>query len=95
MTLVEEVYVKGRAEVTAYLVECPGCRGLHALNVYNRNKPIWTFNGDKDKPSFSPSIRATHAGKICHSFIKDGNWQFLSDSTHRLSGKTVPMIEVM
>lgn len=95
MALVEPVYIKGRAEITAYLVECPGCKGLHALNVYNRDKPIWVFNGDEDKPTFSPSIVAKHEGQVCHSFIKEGKWEFLADSTHALRGKTVPMIEVM
>lgn len=28
---------------------------------------------------------------ICHSFIRDGNIQFLGDSTHELAGKTVPL----
>lgn len=28
---------------------------------------------------------------ICHSFVTDGNIQFLSDCTHELAGKTVPM----
>lgn len=28
---------------------------------------------------------------VCHSFIRDGHIQFLSDCTHELAGKTVPM----
>lgn len=28
---------------------------------------------------------------ICHSFVKDGQIQFLSDCTHELAGKTVPL----
>lgn len=31
---------------------------------------------------------------ICHSFIRDGNIQFLSDCTHHLAGKTVPLDEI-
>ena len=30
---------------------------------------------------------------ICHSFVRDGNIQFLVDSTHELAGKTVPIPE--
>ena len=30
---------------------------------------------------------------VCHSFIRDGQIQFLSDCTHELAGKTVPMEE--
>ncbi len=28
---------------------------------------------------------------VCHSFINDGNIQFLNDCTHPLAGKTVPL----
>lgn len=28
----------------------------------------------------------------CHSFLKNGMWQFLNDSAHELAGKTVPMV---
>jgi hypothetical protein len=28
----------------------------------------------------------------CHSFIRDGVWEFLSDSTHTLAGQHVPMV---
>jgi hypothetical protein len=28
---------------------------------------------------------------VCHSFVRDGQIQFLSDCTHHLAGKTVPM----
>lgn len=28
---------------------------------------------------------------VCHSFVRDGQIQFLGDCTHALAGKTVPM----
>lgn len=28
---------------------------------------------------------------VCHSFVTDGNIQFLDDCTHELKGKTVPL----
>lgn len=28
----------------------------------------------------------------CHSFLKAGRWEFLSDSAHRLAGQTVDMV---
>lgn len=27
--------------------------------------------------------------KICHSFVKDGRWQYLADCTHVMAGQTV------
>lgn len=29
--------------------------------------------------------------RICHSFVTDGQIQFLTDSTHELAGQTVPL----
>lgn len=31
---------------------------------------------------------------VCHSFIREGNIEFLSDCTHELAGKTVPMGDI-
>ncbi len=31
---------------------------------------------------------------VCHSFVTDGKIQFLSDSTHKLSGQTVDLPEM-
>lgn len=29
---------------------------------------------------------------VCHSFIRDGRWEFLADCTHDLAGQTVQMV---
>ena len=29
---------------------------------------------------------------VCHSFVRAGRWEFLSDCTHTLAGQTVPMV---
>lgn len=84
--------------VYQYQFMCPGCGVTHAFDKR------WTFNGDLDKPTISPSF-LTHGGRYkpgkglpydtemfrCHSFIKDGMIQFLNDCTHHLKGKTVPL----
>lgn len=36
--------------------------------------------------------RGSKACGVCHSFIRDGQWQFLGDCTHHLAGQTVPML---
>ena len=62
----------------------------------------WTWNGDVDRPTISPSIltRTTMRidGKttdvICHSFVRDGQVEFLSDCTHELAGQLVELLEV-
>lgn len=60
----------------------------------------WTFNGDFDKPTFSPSLNTWITGtngevrSRCHSFIRDGRIQFLGDCTHALAGQTVDLPEI-
>lgn len=33
----------------------------------------------------------THTQGPCHSFVRNGQWEFLSDCAHELAGKTVPV----
>jgi hypothetical protein len=60
---------------------CPGCKCAHWFNN------TWQFNGDVEKPTISPSILVTGT-KRCHSFVKEGNIQFLSDCDHELKDTT-------
>lgn len=72
---------------------CPGCRMHHGVD------DRWNFNGDFDKPTFSPSIKVTapYMGSmkpyICHSFVTDGKIQFLTDCNHELAGQTIEMVD--
>ncbi|MUO27414.1 MULTISPECIES: DUF6527 family protein [Rhizobium/Agrobacterium group] len=84
---------------------CPGCNGLHQVAVGHGPGPRWQWNGDKDRPTFSPSILVTwkepsdnpdefddetkDIPKVCHSFVGSGKIQFLGDCTHALVGQTV------
>jgi hypothetical protein len=48
-----------------------------------------------EAPTFSPSILVrTHDGRICHSYLRDGVWEFLTDSTHHLAGTSVPCVPI-
>lgn len=67
--------------------------------------PRWSWNGLLDKPTLSPSILVAgfapsdEPGEFddatkdkpftCHSFVTNGEIQYLSDCTHQLAGKTV------
>ncbi len=69
---------------------CPGCGFSHSFGE------SWSFNGDYDNPTISPSILVTAPGRDnyrCHSFIKNGQIQFLKDCTHNLAGQTVELPE--
>jgi len=69
---------------------CPGCGYGHAVRIKG-SEPVWQWNGDLNKPTFSPSllVNGTWAEKRCHSFIRDGKIQFLGDCFHHLKGQTV------
>lgn len=74
-----------------WMIFCPGCECAHVLDAR------WTFNGDVVSPTFTPSYlsRGPHGDppveRVCHSFIKDGQIQFMDDSTHALRGQTVAL----
>jgi hypothetical protein len=89
---------------------CAGCDTHHAINPKG-----WTWNGDTERPTFSPSVlvrgsemtaeghamlerresppdgRYPSRATVCHSFVQEGRIQYLSDSTHALAGRTVPL----
>lgn len=73
-----------------YLFECPGCKAGHSFG------PGWAFNGDMEKPTFTPSLvsfidgRAAPEGRICHLHLQDGVLKFLGDCWHELRGRDVP-----
>lgn len=81
-----------------YQYHCPGCGEDHALDA------TWVFNNDYDKPTFRPSVLVRTRVMpldlqdgikpfVCHSFIVNGEAQFLSDCTHEHAGKTLEIKE--
>lgn len=74
---------------------CPGCDGPHGLAIGSGSGPRWGYNGNPDKPTFTPSVLVQfnfgkdHKSVVCHSFVTDGRIQFLGDCTHELAGQTV------
>lgn len=36
---------------------CPGCKELHQVRVEGYGRPRWGFNGDYERPTFTPSVR--------------------------------------
>ena len=86
---------------------CPACQVEHnflldARYAYTGSgvpASIWEFNGDYEKPTFTPSMGANMKGQFpgrprCHSFLTDGQWHFMDDSSHGLAGQVVEMISV-
>jgi len=88
-----------------YSAHCPGCSREHHVPVKPQTYPNgsgWDFSGTEDAPTFSPSL-LVHPWDYqdgvppqvkCHSFIRNGRWEFLSDCEHALAGQTVDMVDI-
>jgi hypothetical protein len=94
MAKVKKITVDGK---THYSIKCPACKVRHVLN------DKWDFNGDYNKPTFTPSLDYTggrynrdesYTKLHCHSYIKDGKIQFLNDCSHDMKGQTVDLLNV-
>jgi hypothetical protein len=96
-----------RKTATGYVHWCPGCEEVHGIRTEGTRPPaLWGFDRNFESPSFDPSVNITwgkyadpagdwnedESGR-CHYFIRGGQIQFCQDSTHALSGKTVPLPE--
>ena len=74
-----------------WLIWCTGCQTYHFFDAR------WRFNNNVHAPTFAPSLKVTwdfgpdHEPRCCHSFVRDGQWQYLDDCTHTLAGQTVPV----
>ena len=77
---------KGPRGGTIYCFQCPGCGNYHPIEV-----PYWTWNGSMITPTFEPSLLCNKdtPESRCHSFIRDGEIQFLSDRHHALKDTTL------
>lgn len=80
---------------------CPGCEELHQL------PDQWSFDGNVDKPTFSPSFLHTmvrfdsytpdgigvgeRRQVVCHYILKNGVLEYQNDCFHKLSGQHVPL----
>lgn len=90
-----------QGEDGALLFWCPGCDGAHQVKVGPGAGPRWGYNGNPEAPTFTPSVLVRYDGadadtlngipSVCHSFVTDGQIQFLGDCTHALAGQTVPL----
>jgi len=87
-----QVSSKLRRGTCYYSHWCPGCEEMHVIYVAAPARITWSFGGDIQRPSFSPSVRITaHKGSVCHYFLTSGELRYCTDSTHRLAGTNVPL----
>lgn len=91
--------------IIGHAIICPACDAAdmgsyHVFYTKKKDgKPGWTFNGDINRPTFSPSMNSTATpsdpedGKPyrCHSFVRDGRIEYLGDCTHAMAGQSVEL----
>ena len=99
-----------RKSATGYIHYCGACNEAHHFITEPGWKARWDFDGNVDQPTFAPSMKITWGrfadpdyqpepgepdpSGICHYFLKGGHIQYCGDSTHGLSGQTVPLPEL-
>jgi hypothetical protein len=77
-------------------ISSEACEELHPL------PDGWTFNGDVERPTFTPSFkhewdqgpldpRRKPGHHICHYVVTDGRVAYCGDCTHALAGQTIDM----
>lgn len=88
--------------VEYYTFYCPGCKHEHTYSVF-LDGTQWQFNGNIEKPSFTPSllnVKKTLNEKTgvydieesrCHLFVTDGKIIYCGDCSHELSGQTIEL----
>ena len=77
---------------TMVVVHCPGCGLGHPFRTRG-DGPKWTWNGDMEAPTFSPSmlVNKDYPKSRCHSFVENGKIRFLGDCHHDLKNTTVDL----
>jgi hypothetical protein len=85
-------------EATHVILNMPGPIGYLNLPVIIKGRRegtnCWTWNGDTERPTLRPSLKSYGGTHTCHSWVNDGQAQFLDDTTHELRGQTVDLLEV-
>lgn len=79
-----------------FMFYCPGCEIYHSVQVEKgpeyAGAPIWSWNGDLEKPTFEPSLLVKIGDdRQCHLFVRDGNIEYLVDSHHELRGQIIAL----
>lgn len=82
---------------------CPGCKRAHSITFGPEGTETWTWDGNAEHPTFAPSILANGTRGAsseewnrrhprCHSFVREGRIEYLSDCEHAMAGTTVDMV---
>jgi uncharacterized protein DUF6527 len=82
-------------QTIGYCFWCVACKSLHPFRISHYadapGAPLWTFNGDFERPTFAPSLRLhrTQVSPECHVTITNGEIQYHNDCDHDMKGKKI------
>ena len=107
--LTPKLWVRRSEHWENYYVWCPGCNELHGFRTRapqprsgEPSIPSWTYNGNPEKPTFTPSLRYLRhradypgCGPHCHIIVTDGKLQFCADCEHKLAGTTIDLLPII
>lgn len=95
MALLERITGTPTGEHLGWFFWCPACSEPHPFGVK------WAFNGNLEKPTFSPSLRVLkrlgegpETSTTCHLFVTEGLIRYEGDCPHAMKGKVVPMVPI-
>lgn len=91
MKVAKHHFKDGDKEGYQYWFWCPGCDEAHAFTI-----PPWTFNGDLEKPTFTPSLLCNQSRPEvrCHLIMTDGKIHYCGDCFHSMKNMVVDMVDV-
>ena len=84
--------------VMGYSFYCPGCAHRHVF--YTSGQTAWTFDGNLEAPTFTPSLLNTcepHPDpkqRRCHLNLTAGKLVYHGDCAHDLAGQTIELPEI-
>lgn len=82
-------------EASHVTLDIPGPVGRLTLPVMTKGTRAgtgnWTWNGSTTAPTLRPSLKTTGHDYLCHTWITDGQAQYLDDCSHELRGQTKPL----
>lgn len=88
--MVEKLKVRKSFTGKSYIIWCEGCQQTHSFDVReDGGQPTWEFNGNMEKPTFTPSLRYPR----CHLILTDGIIHYCGDCYHHLCSLDVPLAE--
>lgn len=86
-----------------WMIRCQVCGHHYFPKDRIANKSQWSFNGNMERPTFTPSMNEhqnppgpTHNPELptrrCHYIVTDGRIAYCGDCTHELAGQTLDLI---